>query len=93
MWVSAETKRRRLAASALLECHPARVRGKLWQAGLVHAGIMGEHGVLPRGAGGAARVGVVGGVLVQRHREIQILLRKTQQVWFTQSSRRTSVVL
>lgn len=53
--------------SAFLYGCPIRVRRELWQAGLLSSGIVGEHGVLAGRAGGAARVRVVGGILVQRH--------------------------
>lgn len=45
---------------------------KLRQAGFLGAGVVGEDRVLARGAGGAAGVGVT---LVQRHRQLQILLK------------------
>lgn len=45
---------------------------KLWQAGFLGSGVVGEDRVLARGAGGAAGVGVT---LVQRHRQLQILLK------------------
>lgn len=51
-----------------------RMRGELGQAGLVCAGVVGEDRVLAGGAGGAAGVGVAGGVLVQGHRQLQVLL-------------------
>lgn len=44
---------------------------KLRQAGFLGTGVVGEDRVLARGAGGAAGVGVT---LVQRHRQLQILL-------------------
>lgn len=60
--------------SAFLNGSPVRVGGELWQTGLLSSSVMGEDRVLARGAGGAAGVGVAGGVLVQRHRQLQILL-------------------
>lgn len=51
-----------------------RMRRELGQAGLLGAGVVGEDRVLAGGAGGAAGVGVAGGVLVQRHRQLQVLL-------------------
>lgn len=47
---------------------------ELWQARLLSSSIMGEDRVLTGRAGGAAGVRVVGGILVQRHWELQILL-------------------
>lgn len=60
--------------SAFLNGCPVGVGGELWQAGLLGSSVVGEDGVLAGGAGGAAGVGVAGGVLVQRHRQLQILL-------------------
>lgn len=60
--------------SAFLDGCPIGVGRELWQAGLLCSGIVGEDRVLPRGARGAAGVGVVGGILVQRYRQLQILL-------------------
>lgn len=51
-----------------------RMRRELGQAGLLCAGVVGEDRVLARGAGGAAGVGIAGGVLVQGHRQLQVLL-------------------
>lgn len=45
---------------------------KLRQAGFLGTGVVGEDRILARGAGGAAGVGVT---LVQRHRQLQILLK------------------
>lgn len=64
--------------SAFLNGCPVRVRRELWQARLLSASVMGEDWVLARGAGGAAGVWVAGGVLVQRHRELQILLQQME---------------
>lgn len=61
--------------SALLEGHPVGMGRELWQAGLLSPSIVGEDRVLARGTGGAASVGVAGGILVQRHRQLQVLLQ------------------
>lgn len=53
--------------------------GQLGKARLVREGVVGEHGVLARGAGGAARGREAGGILVQWHREVQVLLGRTQR--------------
>lgn len=60
--------------SAFLNGCPVGVGRELWQAGLLSSGVVGEDRVLAGGAGGAAGVRVAGGVLVQRHRQLQILL-------------------
>ena len=62
--------------SAFLNGRPIGVGRELWQARLLSPGVMGEDRVLAGGAGGTASVGVTGGILVQRHRQLQILLRK-----------------
>lgn len=51
-----------------------RMRRELGQAGLLGTGVVGEDRVLAGGAGGAAGVRVAGGVLVQGHRQLQVLL-------------------
>jgi hypothetical protein len=61
--------------SALLEGHPVGMGRELWQAGLLSPSIVGEDRVLARGTGGAASVRVAGGILVQRHRQLQVLLQ------------------
>lgn len=53
--------------SAFLNGYPIGVGRKLWQARLIGSGIVREDRVLAGGAGGAAGVGVAGGILVQRH--------------------------
>jgi len=73
--------------SAFLNGCPVGVGRELWQAGLLHSGIVGEDGVLARGACGAAGVRVVGGILVQRHRQLQILLSATR------GKRQTNIVV
>lgn len=60
--------------SALLDGRPIGVWGELGQAGLLGTGVVGEDGVLAGGTGGAAGVRVAGRVLVQRHRQLQVLL-------------------
>lgn len=52
---------------------------KLRQAGFLGTGVVGEDRVLAGGAGGAAGVGVT---LVQRHRQLQILLKSQTGVNF-----------
>lgn len=61
--------------SAFLNGRPVGVGRELWQAGLLGSGIVGEDRVLAGGAGGAAGVRVARGILVQRHRQHQILLK------------------
>lgn len=68
----AESKPRKSSeVSAFLDGGAIGVGRKLWQAGFLCSGVVGEDRVLARGAGGAAGVGVT---LVQRHRQLQILL-------------------
>ncbi len=53
--------------SAFLDGCSVGVGRELWQARFLSSCVVGEHGVLTGGAGGAAGVRVAGGVLVQRH--------------------------
>ena len=56
--------------SALLQGHAVGVGWELGQTGLLRDSVVGEDRVLPGGAGGAARVGVAGGILVQGHGQL-----------------------
>lgn len=52
---------------------PVRRQLLFGKTGLFREGVVGENRVVPRGAGGVG-VGAGGGVLLERHRQVQVLI-------------------
>lgn len=71
------TAPRAVPPSVSLQSAVAVLRGELGKARLVWERVVGKNRVLSRGAGGAAGVREAGRILIQRHGEVQVLLRRT----------------